>query len=53
MDINKLTLKSQEALAEAQRLARDNNNQQVETGHLLMALLGQTEGLILPLLQKI
>ena len=53
MDINKLTLKSQEALQAAQRLASENNNQQVETAHLMGALLGQTEGVILPLVQKL
>ena len=53
MDINKLTLKSQEALQAAQRLAGENNNQQVETAHLLGALLGQTDGVILPLMQKL
>ena len=53
MDINKLTLKSQEALQSAQRLASENNNQQVETAHLMGALLGQTDGVILPLMQKL
>ena len=53
MDINKLTLKSQEALQAAQRLATENNNQQVETAHLMGALLGQTDGVTLPLMQKL
>ena len=53
MDINKLTLKSQEALKSAQQLATENNNQQVETAHLMGALLGQTDGVILPLMQKL
>jgi ATP-dependent Clp protease ATP-binding subunit ClpB len=53
MDINKLTLKSQDALKAAQQLASENNNQQVETAHLMGALLGQTEGVILPLMQKL
>jgi ATP-dependent Clp protease ATP-binding subunit ClpB len=53
MDINKLTVKSQEALQAAQRLAAENNNQQVETAHLMGALLGQTDGVILPLMQKL
>ena len=53
MDINKLTLKSQEALQAAQRLASENNNQQVETAHLMGALLGQSDGVILPLMQKL
>src|SRR5919199_6347019 len=53
MDINKLTLKSQDALAEAQRLAGELNHQQVETAHLLKALLSQPEGVVYPLLQKL
>jgi ATP-dependent Clp protease ATP-binding subunit ClpB len=52
MDLNKLTLKSQEALSEAQRLAAELNHQQIESAHLLSALLGQAEGVVLPLLQK-
>ncbi|MGH2807053.1 MAG: ATP-dependent Clp protease ATP-binding subunit, partial [Actinomycetota bacterium] len=53
MDINKLTLKSQEALSGAQRIAGESNHQQVEPGHLLAALLGEPEGVVYPLLQKL
>ncbi len=53
MDINRLTLRSQEAVAAAQALASQRNHQQVEPGHLLAALLGQADGLTLPLLQKL
>ena len=53
MEVDKLTLKSQEALASAQRLARERNHQQVEPAHLLAALIGQPEGVVLPLLQKL
>ena len=53
MDINKFTRKSQEALEAASSLARERNHQQVEPAHLLAALLGQAEGVILPLLQKL
>ena len=53
MDPNKLTLRSQEALQEAQRLATQRNHQQVESAHLLDALLSQAEGVVFPLLQKI
>ena len=53
MDVNKLTLKSQEALAAAQSSATDRNNQQVEPAHLLAALLSQPEGVVYPLLQKL
>jgi ATP-dependent Clp protease ATP-binding subunit ClpB len=53
MDLNKLTLRSQEALAAAQRLAGELNHQQVDTAHLLAALLGEPEGVVYPLLQKL
>jgi ATP-dependent Clp protease ATP-binding subunit ClpB len=53
MDINKLTLKSQEALASAQKLAGELNHQQVETAHLLAALIGEPEGVVYPILQKL
>ncbi len=53
MDINKLTVRSQEALAGAEKAARDANNQQIEPLHLLAALLAQPEGVTYPLLQKL
>jgi ATP-dependent Clp protease ATP-binding subunit ClpB len=53
MDLNKLTIKSQEALAAAQSMATELNHQQVEPGHLLAALLGQPEGVTYPILQKL
>jgi ATP-dependent Clp protease ATP-binding subunit ClpB len=53
MDLNKLTLKSQEALQAAQELARDRNHQQVEPAHILFALLSDPAGVVYPLLQKL
>src|SRR5438874_9121503 len=41
MDFNKLTLKSQEAVAAAQELARRNGNPELYPEHLLIALLDQ------------
>jgi ATP-dependent Clp protease ATP-binding subunit ClpB len=41
MDFNKLTLKSQEAVAAAQELARRNGNPELYPDHLLVALLDQ------------
>ncbi len=43
MNINKLTIKSQEALQSAQQLAMENGQQAIETGHLLMAILSVDE----------
>ena len=41
MDLNKLTLKTQEILQYAQQLAHENGNQSIESGHVLRALLSQ------------
>ena len=46
MDINKLTQKSQEALAEAQSIATRLGHIEVDGEHLLMALIDQPEGLV-------
>lgn len=48
----KLTVKGQEALAEAQNIASSRNHQQVEVEHLLAALLQQPEGTVSALLKK-
>jgi ATP-dependent Clp protease ATP-binding subunit ClpB len=53
MRFDKLTLKSQEMIQEAQRLAERFGHQQIEPEHLLGALLQQKEGVIPPLLGKI
>jgi ATP-dependent Clp protease ATP-binding subunit ClpB len=41
VDFNRLTMKSQEALAGAQELARRNGNPELTPDHLLIALLDQ------------
>ena len=46
MDLNKLTLKSQEALQGAQTLARNRNQQLVEPPHVLFALLTDPEKIL-------
>src|SRR5690349_19926049 len=53
MRLDKLTVKSAEALQNAQALAERRNHQAVDVEHLLMALLGQKEGVTLSLLQKL
>jgi ATP-dependent Clp protease ATP-binding subunit ClpB len=53
MQLDKLTIKSQEALAEAQRVAHGYSHQAVDCEHLLLALLGQGESLVPELLEKI
>ncbi|MEQ8820788.1 MAG: ATP-dependent chaperone ClpB [Sumerlaeia bacterium] len=52
MDINKLTQKSQEALQSAQNLAVEHSHQEVDSEHLLVALITQEDGLVPRLLQR-
>jgi ATP-dependent Clp protease ATP-binding subunit ClpB len=52
MDINRLTQKSQEALQSAQGLALRYGQQEADTGHLLLALLEQPDGLVPRLLAR-
>ena len=50
---DKFTVKSQEAVQAANGLAADNGNPELLPLHLLSALLGDHEGVILPVLEKI
>ena len=52
LDPNRFTLKTQEALSAATALAQGQNNAEVTPDHLLAALLGQQDGLALPLLAR-
>jgi ATP-dependent Clp protease ATP-binding subunit ClpB len=49
----KLTIKGQEAVANAQSLAADQGHSQIEPLHLLDALLHESDGVIAPLLDRI
>lgn len=53
MDMNRLTQKSQEALMAAQSLAVSLHHQEIDTEHLLKALLEQKDGIAVRLLQKL
>jgi len=53
MQIDKFTLKAQEALQEAKAVAERKNHQQIDVEHLLLALIGQKEGIVIPILQKL
>jgi ATP-dependent Clp protease ATP-binding subunit ClpB len=53
MRLDKLTIKSQEALQQAQGLAEKRNHQAIDVEHLLFALMGQKEGVVLAILQKL
>ncbi len=52
MNLNKLTLKSQEALQNAQEIASSYGNQVLEAEHLLAALIQDPEGTVVPVLRK-
>ncbi|MBL7996460.1 ATP-dependent chaperone ClpB [bacterium] len=53
MNIDKLTIKSQEALANARQLAMDNHQPQIETEHLFFSLLEDPEGLVRIIIKKL
>src|SRR5437763_9591915 len=53
MQPDRFTIKSQEAVAAAQRLAATSRNPQVAPAHLLLALLDQEDGLVVPVLRKL
>ena len=51
MQLDKFTLKSQEAIQSAQQLAQTNGNQELQPEHLLKAILEQPDGVVVPVLQ--
>ncbi len=53
MQMEKLTIKAQEALKGAQEVARENSNQEVDSEHLVLALLEQADSLVPSLVQKL
>ncbi len=53
MQPDRFTIKSQEALAAAQRLADDRRNPQTMPEHLLAVLLEQDAGVVVPVLRKL
>src|SRR6266511_6415527 len=53
MQLDKLTLKAQAALQEAQQLAHRYSHQEMDGEHLLLALVDQADSLIPELLQKL
>ena len=53
LDPNRWTLKVQEAFSAAVDAAKQASNPEVTPDHLLAALLGQGEGIVLPMLQRV
>ncbi|MGI9569851.1 MAG: Clp protease N-terminal domain-containing protein, partial [Desulfobulbia bacterium] len=52
MQLDKFTLKSQEAIQGAQHFAEQNGNQEITPAHLTKAILEQSDGVVVPALQK-
>lgn len=53
INFNKLTIKSQEAIQNAQEIASSYSNQQVEPEHLIAALIQDPEGIVVSTLLKL
>ena len=53
MDFAKLTQMSRQAVTDAQNAARRLNHNEVDTWHLLSALLGQENGIVPGLVEKL
>jgi len=52
MNLNKLTVKTQEALQNAQEIASSYGNQMMEPEHVLAALIQDPQGTVVPVLEK-
>src|SRR5687767_1820389 len=53
MQLDRFTVKAQEAVAAAQRLASERANPEVTPAHLLTALIDQEDGLVVPVLERV
>ncbi|OGF05708.1 MAG: ATP-dependent chaperone ClpB [Candidatus Edwardsbacteria bacterium RIFOXYD12_FULL_50_11] len=53
MRLDKFTVKSQEALEAAAGLAGQKNHQEITPEHLLLSLLVQDDGVVVPIIQKL
>ncbi|MEK7828221.1 MAG: ATP-dependent chaperone ClpB [Deltaproteobacteria bacterium] len=53
MRLDRFTIKSQDALQEAQSIAERHQHQQVDAEHLLLALIGQEGGIVAPIIQRV
>ncbi len=52
MDINKLTIKSQEALQSAKTIAESHKNQEISSLHLLRAIISESDSIAISILKK-
>jgi len=53
MEQNNFTLKAQQALQNAKNIANEHHHQQIDSLHLLLALIREEEGIVKPILKKL
>ena len=53
MRLDKFTIKAQDAIQEAQQFAGSKGHQQVDSLHLLVSLLQQQQGVVVPIMKKL
>ena len=53
VNTDKLTIKAQEALEDASRVAQKNDHSQIEIEHILLAMLKQENGIVAPIIERI
>ncbi|NCD31969.1 MAG: ATP-dependent chaperone ClpB [Spartobacteria bacterium] len=53
MQLDRLTIKSQEAMNHARQLTEQYQNSEIDTEHLVLALIEQTDGVVIPLLNRL
>lgn len=53
MRLDRLTIRAQEAVQQAQSIAERMNHQNINAEHLLLALINQTESIVPTVLQKL
>lgn len=53
MRMDRMTIKAQEAVQQAQQIAEQSQNTQIDAEHLLSALLAQPDGIAGPILQRL
>ena len=53
MNYENFTIKAQEALQESSSIANKNDNAEIAPEHLLLALLEQQDGLVVPVVERV
>ena len=53
MQLDRLTIKAQEAVSNARRIAEKHGNSEIDVEHLVLALVEQEDGVVVPLLARL